>query len=243
MISHAIRYMSFKWLWIRNWFKNLNKELKLHEDREISCRVLLEKIAQTEEYEKKLVFLCDFATKAKDVRKEVLDYFIPKLLLALFPLELKEVRDRIEVLESPPPKPKYDVAILTIKKRELLAAKIALGIDQGQKEDFYHNSGLRFWKTTRQSKKDGKKFDILLTMLGLERQVNCAVGSMTLLGMFDVGLGILAGIGAGVKGKVNSGDVVAAQSVWDYEGKRLEITGSKKRTEVLNINSPLARDL
>jgi nucleoside phosphorylase len=204
----------------------------------------VQKIAQTNDFEKKRVFLCDFATKAKEIRHEVLLYFIPKVLLAFFPSELGGIRNRMEATETlPPPKPKFDIAIITIKKPELLAAKIALGIDPNKPEDFDHESGLRFWKATRKRKKNGDNVNIVLTMVGLERQINCAYACLTLFGMSDVGMCILAGMGAGVKEKVNLGDVVAAQSVWDYEGKRLELTGPKKRPEIYNIGRPLARDL
>ena len=60
---------------------------------------------------------------------------------------------------------------------------------------------------------------------------------------FDVGLFVMSGMAAGVRGKVQLGDVVAAETVIDYEGARLEGKVSLKRPETYNVLPERRREL
>jgi len=214
----------------------------LHEDRELSCRVLVDKIEKENNYDKKKILLHDFITKAKSIRLVAQTYYFQRILKTFVNDDVRGIIKEMNVSDIPP-KPRCDVAILTVKRRELDAARIALGISLTQEEDKFHPSGYRYWEVRRFGKRQRQDINFVLTMVGLDRRINCANACRTLFENYDVGICILVGIAAGVKDKVNLGDVIVAKAVWDYEGTRIEPEGPMKRPDVLNPRLRLLRDL
>jgi nucleoside phosphorylase len=122
------------------------------------------------------------------------------------------------------------------------AAKIALGI--GQKDAPVNIvRGYRYWETDLLNQIRDEPFNIVLTMVGHDRRVNCANACRTLFDNYEVGLCVLLGIAAGPQEKVDLGDVVVGEAVWDYEPMRLEKAGPRKRPDTFNIDKKLGRDI
>ena len=218
----------------------MNSPKTFHEDREISCKFLAQKIATCDEPLKKFL-LQDFLFKSKNLRSEARNYYTSLVLLQYVPDWIKLLTDEPEMSKLTP-KPIADIAIITVKKVELLAAKIALGIDPEKLED-KNDKGFRYFETRLLCRGAKHDLKIVLTMVGRDRNVPCTNACRTLFNNYDVGVCFLIGIAAGLRGKFNLGDVVAAELVWDYEGARLETDGPKKRPEVSNLARQIGRDL
>lgn len=212
---------------------------KLYEDREIACRVLIHLISQTNDEKKRQMLLYDFIHKYRGMRDSARSYYLSKLFPFLLPPNVANMIKEEEMIE---PKPRADIAIMTVKIPELYAAKIALDI--GLKDDPDKTiRGYRYWKTILTSKVRDEPLHIVLTMVGRDRRVNCANACRTLFENYEVGLCVLMGIAAGPEKKVALGDVVVAKSVWDYEPMRLEIKQHRKRPEIFNIDGELRRNI
>ena len=168
-------------------------------------------------------------------------YYLSQLFPFLLPANVANMIKEEKMIE-PLPKPRADMAIMTVKKPELYAAKIALDIELKDDPNKIIR-GYRYWKRILTSKVRDEPLNIVLTMVGRDRRVNCANACRTLFENFEVGLCVLMGIAAGPEKKVDLGDVVVAKSVWDYEPMRLEIKQHRKRTETFNINRELGLDI
>lgn len=227
----------------------------LREDSKISCKVLINFIENTNDKKKIKVFLCDFVDKYKDLTFGGRLYYTSQLLQTLSTNETKPILNEIVKLNKErgideesfdlkdKDKPRADIAIITIKKPELLAVKIALGIDLENKLGDWEYRGYRYWKSNLPCKWKEDEMSVVLTMVGQDRNLPCAHACHYFINKFDVGTFVLIGMGAGVKEKVKLGDVVVGETVYDYEGARLEKTGSVKRPIPYKINSQLSRSL
>ena len=215
--------------------------IPLKEDGEISCRVLLKKIAETDDQLKRKVLLHDFASRVKDLRQEAKLYYLANLYESLIDGEIREIMEKTNVKKISI-KPRADVAVITIKKPELYAAKVALKINRQERASKI-DSGYRYWETTVVSKHSEQQLNVVLTMVGHDRGINCANACRTLYSNYDVNLFMLVGMGAGLEGKVNLGDVVAATTVWDISSRRLEPDGEKKRPDPFKIGRALSRNI
>ena len=133
-----------------------------------------------------------------------------------------------------------DVAIVTIIKEELAAAKIAFGIKKEMEDQLVHR--FRYWNGTAKDA-SGKDLRVVVTMVGESRNVPCASACERLFGAYNVGVCILVGIAAGLEDKVALGDVVAAKLVLDYEGARLERKARRIRPQSYPLDPGISRDL
>jgi nucleoside phosphorylase len=208
------------------------------EDPEVSCRVLADYLRRERDQHKQVLLVDDFVWKARDLRQLVRFYFEGQALRCFVP---PTIAARFEHGE-PPMKKKADVAIVTVKKPELLAAKLAFGIGDTDWENDNLN-GLRCWKAVVQTGRNQDDLEVLVTMVGEEGNVSCAAACGRLFSAYDVGLSILTGIAAGVEKKVGLGDVVAANIVLDYEGARLEPGGPARRPKQFGLDVKIGRDL
>lgn len=217
--------------------------MKRRQERsEINCKVLLNLLYSCDqnENEKRLLLLDDLLSKAKNLppayrlyfSAEALKYFVPDTVSQRFNEKEPSHMMRIPI----------KAAIITVKKPELIAAKIAFNIDLQEDESRYVN-GLRFWETTICGGPDGYDLDVVITMVGSDGNLSCAIACERLVSIYDVNLIVLVGIAAGVKGKVKLGDVVASDIIIDYEKARLEPDGSKKRPVPYSLEPKVARDL
>lgn len=116
---------------------------------------------------------------------------------------------------------RYDVAICVVTETELSAAQIALGLPinrRGRSAAFAD----RYWECDLKTD-SGSALRVVLTVFAKQRNVPAAILTERLLSRLDVGLCLLVGIAAGLKSHLKLGDVVAATSIIDYEGARLEL--------------------
>lgn len=211
----------------------------LQERPETSCRVLLDILAKTKDMEKKQLLLDDIVWKCRAlpseyrflIEREALKEFVPEEVAKCF----KE--RNLEMTRTP-----VDVAVITVVPPELDAVKIAFGIGFSAKEDNNIN-GLRFWNTSVEMQEPRTDLSVVLTMIGEAGNVSCAAACDRLFNSYDADLCILVGIAAGLKQKVDLGDVVAADIILDYEKARLEEDGSKKRPVQYSSPLPIARDM
>jgi nucleoside phosphorylase len=213
----------------------------MHERYELSCKVLLRMLAQEEDDSRKLLLLDDFLGKSQNLPSELRRYCTFE---ALKPFVSEAVKKRLQYKKPnlAAPRERVDVAFVTIKQPELIATKIAMKINPTEEEKKNVN-GLRFWETSIQCVGAEQELKATLTMVGEAGNVSCAAACARLFNAYDVGLCILVGIGAGLKGKVAIGDCVAAELVLDYEYSRLEPSGPKKRPRPFPLDIRISRDL
>jgi len=209
------------------------------EDPETACNVLIHLIKDRPEMQRQLLFR-DLASRLPEVRPEAKLALILDLLSEYAPEEVrmyikKKIRPDIS------PKPKGDIIFLTVKPRELMAAKCALEISQDKDEDGTF-SGYRFWQRSLEDSKTGCTRQIILTMVGVEGALNCSNACRTIASNLDVSIFILIGMAAGVRQKVDLGDIVFVQEIIDYEAARKEPNGDVKKPEPFKVNRELRRD-
>ena len=214
---------------------------QLHEDYERSCKVLAQLISEQTDANLRRLMLEDFVSKCQLIRPQARSHYLSKALASFAPREEQDLVKEA-FAGSPEPKPYVDLAVVTVKQPELLAGKIAFGIDVRRKEDLNVN-GLRYWLTKCASEDATQELSVVITMVGEARTVPCAIACERLFSVYDVGACFLVGIGAGLKGKVQIGDVVASELVLDYEGQRLEPDGPKKRPVPYTPEVSILRDL
>src|SRR5437867_7025702 len=95
----------------------------LHEDYEVSCRVLAEFVTTPRELALKELLMLDFISKFETLRSEAQAYYLTKILQSYVSPNAKELMSRSSPAKLQP-KPRADVAIATVIKPELLAAQI-----------------------------------------------------------------------------------------------------------------------
>jgi nucleoside phosphorylase len=232
---------------------------KLIERTHINCRSIIYFFNKSNTKEKKKIILSDFFSKVLILPREDQNIHLINLLRTLTPSAfnpmLNNFFDNVNNLteedsmgqdnnksEQQHVKFPIDIGFVTIKPTELVAAKVALDIDPKKPHDYEHE-GYRYWEAKLFSPVNGRDLDIILTMVGKPRNVQCANACRTLFNNFDVKLCVLTGMAAGPKGKTNLGDAVVADQVFDYEGARIEADGAMPRIESYRINSLLARNL
>ncbi len=146
---------------------------------------------------------------------------IPIDLRQKFP-KLNVSREEIEkAIEKS--KKKRDVGIITVMDSELDAVLLALGKEKGslEKEDSW-SGPFRYWECVA-TQEDGVRLSVVVTLVGSPTNVPCAICVEHLLTVYSVDLLVLVGIAAGPPQKVRLGDVIFADSVYDYEHVRLEV--------------------
>ncbi len=210
-----------------------------HEKPEVDCRVLVEMLARDRDDDKRMLLLDDFLWKSGQIGSDARFFWETQALRSFVP---DQVSSRFGRGEVPMHTPQVDVAIVTVKKPELLAAKLAFDIDPlAYENDNLH--GLRCWKRSVEMSPSRQELDVLITMVGEEGNVSCAAACDRLFNTYQVGLCILVGVAAGVEEKVRLGDVVTADIVLDYERARLEPDGPKKRPRQFGVRIKIGRDV
>ncbi|MEM9412736.1 MAG: hypothetical protein AAGA30_16610 [Planctomycetota bacterium] len=219
-------------------------QLKLHESIEDSCKAILGFLKKETDDGLKLLMMDDLLLKSRQLTN--VSQQNQTLLNALTNFVPLEVRDRlsffnIEGQDTVKSKKKIDVAIVTVILNELIAAKLALGIELDKKHDGIEN-GLRFWEATITTSSN-RQLSVVLMMGGEAGNVQCATATSRLLNAYETSLCILVGIACGRKKKVKLGDVVFGEIVLDYEYARLETKGRVKRPRPYPLRLPIRRDL
>ncbi len=215
--------------------------ISIREDAEQACRSLAYLIGQeSDQHMKKLLFQ-DLVAKTASLRPEAKLRYLAEALAVYSPQYVQELVRPI-MRELPSRKSRADVAIVTIIKPELIAVKTALGIPLNHRENREVN-GLRYWECDRPSASGQDVLQVVVTMVGEARTLPCAIACERLFNTYDVGLCLLVGIAAGLRGKTELGDVIAATLVLDYEGQRLELDGAKQRPISYVPNPGISRDL
>lgn len=213
--------------------------IPLRERAEVSCTSLLKLIQEKHPAHMKEYLRDDYYFRASELSSDVKRALAPDVLRMELPQRALEYVELVG-LESAMDKVKVDVAIVTIIREELDAAKIAVGI-QKDTEDL-NISGLRYWGG-KIARRGSEELSVVLTMVGESRTLPCAIACDRLFGAYSPKLCILVGIAGGVKDRVALGDAVSARLILDYEGARLEPKERMKRPQPYSLEIPIGRDL
>ncbi len=210
-----------------------------------SCAVLLNRLQQRDSPETlRMLMLEDFLTKVNGLQSSARGANIAAAIATFLP---DEVRRRLEYATSLPrtgERQMIDVAFVVVIPCELIAMQCALEIDSKALPSRIED-GSRVWETTLINTASGGEIEMtaLVAMIGEAGNYSCAASVSRLFSMYDVGFAVLCGIGAGVRAKVKLGDVVAGDTVIDYEYARLERDGIAQRPRTYSIGRRVARDL
>jgi len=176
------------------------------------------------------LMVADYLSKRKNLLPSVRKSFDQDFVDAELPEDLIDlIKEKIELVSSIRVNIAADVGIVTIIPPELNMVKLALGIDQGVDPEIIGDD--RYWTTTVPSSGSRRALRVILTMVGEQRNSECAAAVTRMCSRSTIEACILIGICGGVKQKVNLGDVIVASHVIDYEGARMEVSGRKKRPE------------
>lgn len=130
----------------------------------------------------------------------------------------------------------YDVAILCALEEELKLVKKWI---EGLEEKILKNDEYPFW--IGYLKKGDKKLKVVISSSPHMGMVPAATLSTKLIYNFSPRYIVMTGIAAGIKGKVNMGDAVVAEYVWDYgAGKEIVADGNnyhKNTIQQINIDT------
>ena len=132
-----------------------------------------------------------------------------------------------------------DVAIVTVKGEELDAALRAFGIPPEQHEQQSHIAGTSYWEAQLTPDGYADPISVVIMMVGEARNSPCAIACTRLFQDFRVDLCVLCGIAAGHKDKVDLGDLVIADLIFDYEGASIYADGLKRRPNPFSLEPPL----
>jgi nucleoside phosphorylase len=211
---------------------------------ETDCRVLVRLLGNSTDEHEKILLLEDLLYKLDSIPRDRRLAILANGLQVFLP---NEVKNRLAMAEFKSPtnesdnRRHYDVAIITIKPPELLAAKLALGIDLGRRETTIVE-GLRIWECEGKDA-NGDRLSMMVTMIGEAGNYLCSAACGRLFREFRINFSILVGIGAGLKSRCALGDVIAGEVVFDYESGRMEPGGFKKRPRTFSLNKLISRDL
>jgi nucleoside phosphorylase len=114
-----------------------------------------------------------------------------------------------------------DVGIVTVIGTEMRSFLRVFHDSESIDAPHSRRGDFNYWEF-QMDRADRGPMSIVATMVGRPRNVPCVIAVDHLLHAFDVGLMILVGVAAGPKDKVQLGDIVYAETVHDYEHKRLE---------------------
>ncbi len=205
----------------------------IRENSEASCRVLIDRINNADNDSKRLFYLRDFVYQLLNLRASARNYYLSKVLIGLLEEDFKKLFGDI-AMDELSPRPKADIAIITVRQPELIAAKVALGIDPKRLED-REEKGFRIWHTRQPCDRSEEPLNVILTMSGIARNVHCSNACHVVFNEYDVRSCMLIGIGAGDPGKHSIGDVAAAKTIIDTEGGRYEPNHKGVRPETSNV--------
>lgn len=211
------------------------------EDPEDACRALIAMVQRPALRFLERHLLLDFLGKLSRVRPEARAFYLASFLRSTVPVGLRTLFAEIE-LEAPQHRPSVDVGIVTILREEVDAALAAFGVAHGTDES-RNVRGLRFWALPPIDRGQRRPLHAVVMLVGEARTVPCAIACERLFSLYSVRACLLVGIAAGVKSRVQVGDVVAATQILDYEGQRLEPGGAKRRPLSYPVGLEMRRDL
>jgi nucleoside phosphorylase len=220
---------------------NMNTKKRLHEDYEVSSNVLVSLMLKSTNADQRRILLQDFLSKCRHVRPSVRFPLAYSALGSFVQPNIVKMMERFMHVKTSN-KRSVDVVIVTVIPPELTAVQLALGIPPDHRYTRQVN-GLRFWETELTRGNDLDPLTVAVTMIGQARNVSCAIGCDRAFNLYEVRSALLIGIAAGLKTKVKLGDVVAAESVLDYEYARLEPSGAKKRPTPYPLDVAMQRDM
>lgn len=200
-----------------------------------SCRTIVEFIkqhanggAQADGIREALIEdLCWKATRVETSEKAALlaqgmYYMLPPRLRELFPPDFLGLDSLINLPSHLIPH--RHVGIVTVLKVELEAVSKVFGVRQQPTLD----SGMfRYWSGELE-RADGLPLSTTIMTVGEPRNVPCAIAVEDMLNRYSIDLMMMVGIAAGPRDKVELGDVVAANWVYDYEHVRRELDSGQK---------------
>ena len=135
------------------------------------------------------------------------------------------------------PARQVDILVITPLIKELMPGLLAFGIEPTKEED----DNLEGYRVYYQEV-DGTagKLTVAITTISQPRNVPSALGTVDFIDYFKPREAvIMAGIGAGVKGEVELGDVVIGDRIIDVAGGRQEVGGTRPRPETFNPLRPI----
>jgi nucleoside phosphorylase len=220
----------------------MRRPLKLQENPEVSCAVLAHFIAKETDQHRRWMLMKDFLTKSQNISRTETVFLALQIVLPVLPEEEKEFMSSIVQEAAVETKPKADVIIITVLQEELRAVQAAFDISPNTIEN-RSVDGLRFWETRVANEYINRDLNVVITMIGQSRNVECAATCSKIFTVYNADLCVLVGIAAGVKDKVKLGDVVVAEEVLDYEGARRETGGDKKRPKPYSLEIEIRRHL
>jgi nucleoside phosphorylase len=179
---------------------------------------------------------CLDATEKATVMSESWYNLLPNEIRNQFPPESLGIEDLYRNVRSGK-KGKKDVGIVTIIEPELRAVLLALYHEKPDKADAV-SGPFRYWYGEIR-RAYSRPLSAVITMVGEPRNVPCAIAVEHLLNDFELDLLVMVGIAAGTpKEKVNLGDVVCAERVYDYEHVRLELSKLRTAAQRKSIRMP-----
>jgi nucleoside phosphorylase len=108
-----------------------------------------------------------------------------------------------------------DVAVLTVIRPELLAARDALGFSEGGRVK--DGDGTVYFRGAVRSELRGRDYSVVLTCVGAAGNPGAAAAVRDVIAAYQPRAVLLMGIAAGVRGKVRIGEVVLSERVVAYE--------------------------
>src|SRR5262245_45630396 len=123
--------------------------------------------------------------------------------------------------DPPAPGGPVDVAVLTVIRPELLAARDALGIAEGSRVK--DGDGTVYWRGAVRSALHARDYSVVLTCVGAAGNPGAAAAARDVIAGYRPRAVLLMGIAAGIRGKVKIGEVVLSERVVAYEPAALVV--------------------
>lgn len=219
-----------------------NKKLPFREDPEKSSKVICHYIDSIENDNPMYGLLYDdLLWKTSKLRKEAKYYYLTYALKKYLPNKQKEGTKMAMDVKNDIRK-YLDVLIVTIIEQERQSALLSFGINPESHENI-NIDGIRIWETNLYHSSTRSELKLGICMVGEARTLPCAIACIKIFTSIKVHTAILIGIAAGLKEKVSTGDVVIAETIIDYEGKRITEEGEKKRPVSLSPPHSIKRDM
>ncbi len=133
-------------------------------------------------------------------------------------------------------KKKFDIGIFTIVPVEFEQLKNILPFNKEKSDELKDINGLDYYVSEIKRENEAPPLTVLVTLIGFAGNVSASIACMRTFRRYDLGLSIICGIGAGVKGEIDKYSVVVSDGVFDYEFQRLDEDGVTYRTDPIDID-------
>lgn len=205
------------------------------ESAESSCEALILLIADEEDARKREVLLLDLMHKSAELRADIKNEALVQGFSSLLPRHLLSMLKRHTTMTAKPEITPLDVAIVTVTKPELLAAKLAFDVDADANPERIAR-GYHFYRGSFGNRRDpARPYSFVLTNVGADRNLPCNTCIHALLSLYRPSILVLVGIAAGNAESFRLGDVIAANTVIDIAGGRAEVDRDVPRPESFKI--------